>query len=92
MVALQSALSTQHSVRESYADMIPKDPVANMDQRMEYYAMTDPQDRSDLWCMCSRDILFWINAFVWTFDPRLVDSGQDQWVRSSPTSFRMRFC
>ena len=65
-----------NETRESFADLIPKDPVANMDQRIEYYAMTG-QDRSDLWCMCSRDILFWINAFVWTFDPRLVDGGQD---------------
>lgn len=25
-----------------------------------------------LWIMCSRDILFWINTFVFTYDPRLV--------------------
>lgn len=80
MVAHNSAPSTQHSTRESFADLIPKDPVDNMDQRIEYYAMTDPQDRSDLWAMCSRDILFWINAMVWTSDSRLVEKGQ------SPTS------
>lgn len=25
-----------------------------------------------LWIMCSRDILFWINTFCYTYDPRLV--------------------
>ena len=24
----------------------------------------------NLWDACSRDILYWINTFVWTFDPR----------------------
>lgn len=63
--------------RESFAHCIPKDPVANMDQRKKFYEVLDRPRRELLWKMCSRDILFWINAFVWTFDPRLVDGGQD---------------
>jgi len=26
----------------------------------------------ELWVMCSRDLLFWVNTFVMTYDPRLV--------------------
>ena len=29
-----------------------------------------------LWDACSRDFLFWINGFAWTYDPRKVASGQ----------------
>lgn len=27
------------------------------------------ENRRELWVMCSRDLLFWVNTFVWTFDP-----------------------
>lgn len=30
----------------------------------------DRKVQSSLWTACSRDVLFWINAFVWTYDPR----------------------
>ena len=30
----------------------------------------------DLWDACSRDILFWINAFAWTYDPRVIKDGR----------------
>ncbi len=64
------------NARESFADLIPKDPIGNMDRRIEFYGMTG-RDRADLWAMCNRDLLFWINAFVWTYDPRMVGPGQD---------------
>jgi len=33
-------------------------------------AETDPKMRSALRDLCEKDILFWINTFCWTFDPR----------------------
>jgi len=40
-------------------------------QMLEYaYASTD--NAEELWIICKRDILFYVNTFVWTFDPRLV--------------------
>jgi hypothetical protein len=29
----------------------------------------------ELWVMCARDILFWFNTFVWTYDPRRTDNN-----------------
>lgn len=37
-------------------------------------ARSSDADRSALRRMCSEDILFYINAFCWTYDPRLDDS------------------
>ena len=37
----------------------------------------DDEFTSDLWEMCAHDILFYVNLFVWTYDPRLVELGQD---------------
>lgn len=34
-------------------------------------AKRDEEYARALWIMCSRDILFWINTFVFTYDPRL---------------------
>jgi hypothetical protein len=33
-------------------------------------AATDRALQRDLWTACSRSVLFYVNAFVWTFDPR----------------------
>jgi len=29
----------------------------------------------ELWIMCARDMLFWVNTFVYTFDPRLIPNS-----------------
>jgi len=29
------------------------------------------QNKLDIWKMCSRDFLFWVNTFVWTYNPKL---------------------
>ncbi len=29
------------------------------------------EDADDLWRMCAQDMWFWINTFLWTYDPRL---------------------
>jgi len=33
-------------------------------------------DATSLWTMCARDILFYVNTFVFTYDPRLVGKNQ----------------
>jgi len=39
-------------------------------QKILESAGTDLDLQQDLWTACSRDVLFYINAFVWTYDPR----------------------
>jgi len=51
---------------------VPKDPVKNLEFRRELIRNADGnQDLIDeLWLACRRDRLFWINAFLWIFEPR----------------------
>ncbi len=37
--------------------------------------MTSEDSRRSYWSMCARDILFYINTFGWTYDPRLAPSS-----------------
>jgi hypothetical protein len=59
--------------RAPYYHLVPKDLAANLAFRQK--TLTDAKDsesvRQDLWCMCRRDLLFWVAAFGWTLDPRL---------------------
>ncbi len=57
---------------DSYYDIVPKDRVENLAFRKELIQMgsTDPIAARELWIMCARDMLFYVNAFVWTYDPR----------------------
>ena len=52
---------------------IPKDKRANLLWRRKILrkCRADAAFAEDMWVLASRDILFWMNAFVWTFDPRL---------------------
>jgi hypothetical protein len=58
--------------------MVPKDVHANMLYRRELREMTRDSKRNQamLKRMCSEDLLFYVNAFVWTFDPRKTREGQ----------------
>lgn len=40
--------------------------------------------RKLVWTMCSRDILFWVNAFGWTYDPRNRGSAKSRGLRKLP--------
>lgn len=48
---------------------VPKDPDANLKWRAELLAAAenDPELQKDLYTACSQSILFWVNAFVFTF-------------------------
>jgi hypothetical protein len=54
---------------------IPRDPYdiyENIEYRKEILlsSESDKEFQQELWTASSRDILFWINTFVWTYDPR----------------------
>jgi hypothetical protein len=60
-----------------YYDKVPKDPQKNLRYRANVIlaAQRDRNLAEELWIACSRDILFYINTFCWTYDPR-VGSGK----------------
>lgn len=52
--------------------IVPKTVPENLAFRKGVLEMgyADPDVAQDLWVVCSRDMLFWINTFAYTFDPR----------------------
>lgn len=53
--------------------MVPKDLAQNLKFRKHISdrAKKDSEFRSSIKAMCKQDVLFFINTFLWTFDPRL---------------------
>lgn len=60
-----------------FYNLVPKDFRANLKFRREMIRMgcNDQSAAEELWIMCSRDPLFYINTFVFTYDPRRVPSA-----------------
>lgn len=60
-----------------YYDLVPKDFDANVAFRIDILnqAGTDAAAASEFKLMCSKDILFYINTFGFTYDPRKVKEG-----------------
>ena len=58
-----------------YYDLVPKDLSANLKFRQDLLLMggSDRKAAEELFIMCSRDLLFYVNAFCWTYDPRVGD-------------------
>lgn len=56
-----------------FYQLVPKDPDEHLRYRLDVIKLAAEDDdyKRDLIRMCSRDILFWVNTFGWTFDPRL---------------------
>ena len=56
-----------------WLDLIPKGYEENLLWRRSVYASArkSENDRMSLRKMCSEDLLFYVNAFCWTYDPRL---------------------
>jgi len=52
--------------------LVPKDLDANLRFRRDLLMQTasDPDAASQIRTMCKEDLLFYVSAFVWTFDPR----------------------
>lgn len=53
-------------------DLVPKDIVANLKFRRDVLKMAgeDPAAAAQLKTMCAEDLMFYVNAFCWTYDPR----------------------
>lgn len=56
---------------------MPKDLASNLQLRKRLWLAGYESDRhaEELWIACSRDLLFWVNMFAWTHDPRVEDDG-----------------
>lgn len=57
-----------------YYHLVPKELGPNLRFRRAILEMArvDEKVQDALWLMCRADPLFWINTFIWTYDPRLV--------------------
>ena len=56
----------------SFYSTVPKNFEENLEFRSQVLdaALEDPAAREELWIACSRDLLFYVNVFGWTYDPR----------------------
>jgi len=61
--------------RSQYYATVPKDRVKNLVMRKHLIAEAGKDRRmaDALWLMCSRDMLFFFNYFVWLYEPRAED-------------------
>jgi hypothetical protein len=55
-----------------YRKYVPKEPAANIAWRRALYmaCTADPELAREVWIICSRDILFYINCFGWLLEAR----------------------
>lgn len=60
-----------------YVHAVPRKLVPNLEYRrwLMLRCAGDREAQREAWIACSRDPLFWINSFVWTYDPRKVAEG-----------------
>ena len=63
-----------------------KDLYSNVKFRLRLLKACSSDDvvRQAVWTMCSRDILFWINCFAWTYDPRNSGNAKAKGLRKLP--------
>jgi hypothetical protein len=63
---------------DRYSRIIPRDPRRNVlfRRRVLEEASNDEVKRACLIKMCERDICFFVNLFLWTFDPRAMKEGK----------------
>ena len=67
-----SGLVATYRTGPYYPDLVPKDIDANIEFRKDITAraVTDLSYRAGIYDMCKNDLLFWVNTFVWVFEPR----------------------
>ena len=58
--------------------VVPKDVFLNLRYRRIVLELgySSEEYAKELWILCSRDILFWINTFIYTYNPRLQRSSR----------------
>lgn len=67
----------QADPRYPFYALVPKDFRENLRfrERLIRWGEDDADVRADLWEMCRRDFLFWVNAFCWINEPRADESA-----------------
>lgn len=62
-------------MNKPFYHLVPKEFNANLRWRKAVLELcrSDEEARREIWMMCARDLLFYINTFVWTYDPRKRD-------------------
>lgn len=55
-----------------FAHLVPREKVANLRFRQQLHELckTDPDAQRDVWIMCKRDPLYWLNTWCWIYEPR----------------------
>jgi len=71
-------MAEQRQALGPFYHLVPKDVAANLEFRRKVLeaGYADQKVAEDLWIACSRDMLFWINTFTYTYDPRKVLDGK----------------
>lgn len=66
----------------SFYPEVPKELKKNLWYRdkMWRWGCESEQNAQTLMEACSRDLLYWINTFVWTYDPRLPDYNEQPFI------------
>ena len=72
MAAVLSAALTVGAMSAPHYSMVPKDLDANLRFRREILQLagTDPAAAAQIKTLCAQDLLFYVNTFCWTYDPR----------------------
>lgn len=57
---------------------VPKGLKQNLEfrRKVRAWAAQSPRNAQTVWIMCARDILFWVNTFVYAYDPRSIGKGE----------------
>ena len=65
-------LTTELEIAEPN-ESVPRDFRENLKWRvgMEKWALESEANRQTVIDCCSRDLIFWIDTFVWTFNPKI---------------------
>jgi hypothetical protein len=72
MMMVDTSSPSLTSLRTPFNHLVPKDPAKNIKFRREIlqHALSAPHYAEEVRIMCARDILFWFNAFVYTYNPK----------------------
>jgi len=67
-----AAVMTLGSITCPHYDLVPKDMDANLAFRADMLQMadSDPLAAAQFQTMCAEDLMFYVNTFCWTYDPR----------------------
>lgn len=75
-------LYERYTSEEAYRRMVPKGFAENLRFRKKIikWGSKSKENANVLWAICSKDFLFWVNTFVWAYDPRNVLRPRDPFI------------